>query len=186
MNKVVLVDNFDSFVYNIAQYVGEAGADITVLRNNVSWQDIIEREPDRIILSPGPGHPRDSGVTLDVIKHAEVPVLGVCLGHQAIGHIFGAEIVQDETPIHGKTSSISHTGKGIFKDVPSPFTATRYHSLIINQNSVPEELEVIAETESNVIMGIQHKERPRVGLQFHPESILTQGGRKILHNFLEW
>ncbi|MHA1771580.1 MAG: anthranilate synthase component II [Candidatus Thorarchaeota archaeon] len=184
MSRVVIIDNVDSFVYNIAQYLGELGADIVVLRNHVSLADIMQENPDKIVLSPGPGHPKDSKVTLDVIRSTEVPVLGVCLGHQAIGYLFGAEIVRAERPIHGKTSLISHTETGLFKDLPNPVRATRYHSLVIDETTLPSELQVTARTNDGLIMGIRHRTRPLLGVQFHPESILTQGGRTLLSNFL--
>ncbi|MCF2137885.1 MAG: aminodeoxychorismate/anthranilate synthase component II [Candidatus Thorarchaeota archaeon] len=184
MSRVVIIDNVDSFVYNIAQYLGELGADIVVLRNHVSLADILQKNPDKIVLSPGPGHPKDSRVTLDVIRSAEVPVLGVCLGHQAIGYIFGAEVVRAERPIHGKTSLITHTGNGLFTNLPNPIRATRYHSLVIDETTLPQELQVTARTDDGLIMAIRHRSRPLFGVQFHPESILTQGGRTLLSNFL--
>ncbi len=185
MNRVVIIDNFDSFVYNIAQYMGELGAEVVVLRNRVSLAQVLEYNPERIVLSPGPGHPRDSGVTLEIIRSVDVPILGVCLGHQAIGQVFGADVVRADRPIHGKTSLIVHDEQGIFKDVPNPVRATRYHSLVIDESTISTELQVAARTDSGLIMAVRHKTRPIMGVQFHPESILTQDGRTMLENFLE-
>ncbi len=184
MTKVVIVDNFDSFVYNIAQYAGALGADVSVIRNDSPLGRIEQRNPDHIILSPGPGHPRNARVTNQVIKHLDVPILGICLGHQAIGYVLGADVLRGAAPVHGKASLIKHDGQGIFRDVPNPLRGTRYHSLVIDPESLPDELRVIARS-GQEIMGIEHRRRTLIGLQFHPESILTQSGRLLLRNFLE-
>jgi anthranilate synthase/aminodeoxychorismate synthase-like glutamine amidotransferase len=188
MVKVLLIDNYDSFVHNIAQYLGEMGAEVIVMRNDVTYEDVKGIEPDRIVLSPGPGHPTDSGICLKILQilAKEVPTLGVCLGHQALVHEYGGKIVRAKELIHGKTSEIHHEGEGLFKRIPTPFSATRYHSLIAeNGKSVPDCLDITARTEDGIIMAVQHKQYPIHGLQFHPESILTQYGRDILRNFLE-
>lgn len=185
--RVLVIDNYDSFTYNLVQYLGELGAEVLVRRNDkVTPQEILELNPDRIVISPGPCTPDESGVSLDVIGQLsdKVPILGVCLGHQSIGQVFGARIVRGE-PVHGKTSKILHDGEGIYAGVEQGFQATRYHSLIIEPDSVPDSLEITARTEDGVIMGVRHREYPVEGVQFHPESILTSSGKDILKNFLE-
>jgi anthranilate synthase component 2 len=189
MTDVVVIDNYDSFTYNLVQYLGELGADVRVMRNDaVSVADVRAAKPECIVISPGPGRPEQAGVSMDVIRElgAETPVLGVCLGHQAIGAAFGGSVVRAETPMHGKTSTIEHDGRGIFRGINSPFVASRYHSLIVADVDLPSELEVTARTrEDGTIMGLQHRTRPIYGVQFHPESILTGEGLRILRNFLE-
>ena len=185
---LLIIDNYDSFTYNIVQYLGELGAQVMVFRNDkVTLQEIQDLSPDRIVISPGPGDPAvDGGVSNEVIRElgSETPILGVCLGHQCIGHVYGGTISRAETLMHGKTSSVYHNGKGLYTGVPSPFKATRYHSLIV-EDPVPECLEVTAFTRDGEIMGLKHKEHPVQGVQFHPESILTEHGKRILLNFLE-
>ncbi len=185
MSNALIVDNYDSFVYNIAQYIGELGASVSVVRNDTAIKQALLASPERIILSPGPGHPRDSGLSLDLIETAKVPILGICLGHQAIGYSFGAKIVRGKKPIHGKTSAIIHKQQGIFAGLESPINATRYHSLVIDADTIPSDMYVLARTYDGTIMAIQHQKRPIVGVQFHPESILTQGGKRMLRNFME-
>ena len=183
--KVVVVDNFDSFTYNLVQYLGELGAEVTVKRSTATFDEIIALQPDRIVISPGPGHPRDSRLSLELIQNAGVPILGVCLGHQAIAEAFGGRVRRAEKPVHGKASSIRHSRRGVFKGLPQPFNAVRYHSLVIDRQDLPDCLEVTAETKDGEIMAVQHRERPIYGVQFHPESILTENGRAIIKNFLE-
>jgi len=185
--RILIIDNYDSFVYNIAQYLGEMGAEIIVERNDISLEEAMAAKPDRIVLSPGPGHPKDSGVTLDILRTMSrtIPTLGVCLGHQAMGLVFGGTIERAANLLHGKTSPIHHTGTGIFADVPTPITATRYHSLVIAREGFPDQLEITGRTEADEIMAVQHREYPIYGVQFHPESILTEHGKDILRNFLE-
>ena len=185
---LVMIDNYDSFTYNIVQYLGELGAQVEVFRNDeVTLQEIHDLSPDRIVISPGPGVPEDDGgISNDVIREfgSKTPTLGVCLGHQCIGHVYGAKISRAERLMHGKTSSVYHNGKRLYTGVPSPFKATRYHSLIV-EDPLPESLEVTAFTRDGEIMGLVHKEYPVIGVQFHPESILTEHGKRILLNFLE-
>ncbi|HOX38412.1 MAG TPA: aminodeoxychorismate/anthranilate synthase component II [Candidatus Brocadiia bacterium] len=185
---IVLIDNYDSFTYNLVQRIGELGvADMVVHRNDkVSIPEIEAARPDRIIISPGPCTPLEAGVSNEVIRHfaGKVPILGVCLGHQCIAHVFGAAVVRHRRLMHGKTSMITHDGRGIFKGLPSPFEATRYHSLSVQEDTLPDCLEVTARAEPDEIMGIRHKEFAVEGLQFHPESYLTEIGPKILLNFL--
>jgi anthranilate synthase/aminodeoxychorismate synthase-like glutamine amidotransferase len=185
---LLIIDNYDSFTYNIVQYLGELGAQVIVYRNDkVTIQDIQDLSPDRIVISPGPGDPAvDGGVSNEVIRELgpETPILGVCLGHQCIGQVYGGTISRAEKLMHGKTSSVYHNGKGLYTGVPSPFKATRYHSLIV-EDPVPECLEVTAFTRDGEIMGLKHKEHPVQGVQFHPESILTEHGKRIFLNFLE-
>jgi anthranilate synthase component 2 len=185
---VLVVDNYDSFTYNLVQYLGELGADLRVVRNDVmTWQDIRAMAPDRIVISPGPGRPEDAGVTMDVIHHLgdRVPVLGVCLGHQAIGAVFGGQVVRASVPMHGKTSPIEHDGRGVFAGLPHPFVASRYHSLVVADRDLPPSLEVSARTtDEGIIMGLRHRTFPIHGVQFHPESILTRDGKQLLQNFL--
>ncbi|HSH01844.1 MAG TPA: aminodeoxychorismate/anthranilate synthase component II [Anaerolineae bacterium] len=183
---IVMIDNYDSFTYNLVQYFGELGAEIQVFRNDqVTVAEIEAIGPDHIVISPGPGDPTDGGISNEVLKHfgPSVPVLGVCLGHQCLGHVYGGNVLRAERLMHGKTSSVYHEGKGLFNGVPSPFKATRYHSLIVEE-PLPESLEVTAFTRDGEVMGLRHKEYPSVGVQFHPESILTEHGKRILGNFL--
>jgi anthranilate synthase/aminodeoxychorismate synthase-like glutamine amidotransferase len=183
---IVVIDNYDSFTYNLVQYFGELGADLRVFRNDaVTVAEVQDLEPDAIVLSPGPGRPEGSGVCLRIVEelHKRLPILGVCLGHQAIAHVFGGTIDQAPRLMHGKTSAIHHTGQGIFASFPSPFTATRYHSLIVKEPA-PDGFDVTAFTAEGEIMAIQHKAHPLYGVQFHPESILTPHGKRLLENFL--
>ncbi len=185
---ILVIDNYDSFVYNLVQYLGELEKNIKVYRNDkISISEIRRLKPARIILSPGPGRPEKAGICVELIdKFKETtPILGVCLGHQAIGICFGAKVQRAQKIMHGKTSLIFHNRKGIFKDIPSPFSATRYHSLIVLEDDFPSSLKIIAWTKENEIMGIQHRKFSIYGVQFHPESILTTQGKKILKNFLE-
>jgi anthranilate synthase/aminodeoxychorismate synthase-like glutamine amidotransferase len=185
---VLVIDNYDSFTYNLVQYLGELGADVRVMRNDsITVEDVIEAKPDRIVISPGPGRPEDAGVTMSVIRECgrQTPILGVCLGHQAIGAAFGGDVVRAAAPMHGKTSTIEHDGRGVFTGIAGPFVASRYHSLIVAEPSLPAELEVAARTaDGAAIMGLRHREWPVHGVQFHPESILTGEGKTILGNFL--
>jgi anthranilate synthase/aminodeoxychorismate synthase-like glutamine amidotransferase len=188
---VFVLDNYDSFTYNLVQYLGELGADVVVRRNDqVTVEEIKELAPDRILLSPGPCTPEDAGITIEVVKKfaGKVPVLGVCLGHQAIGAAFGGNVIRAPHLMHGKTSEVSHDNKTIFHGLPSPMTATRYHSLIVEELSLPDELEVSAYTTerdgTKTIMGLRHREFPVEGVQFHPESVLTSAGKKLVENFL--
>ncbi len=185
--RILMVDNYDSFTYNIVQYIGELGFDVCVWRSKeVDIDDVAEFSPDRIIISPGPGWPKDAGISKGVIErfYKDVPILGICLGHQCIGEVFGARIVHAKRLMHGKVSKIYHTGRGIFLGIPQGFIATRYHSLVIDSNGLPDELEIIAHTQDNEIMAIRHKRHQVWGVQFHPESILTEYGHKLLENFL--
>jgi anthranilate synthase/aminodeoxychorismate synthase-like glutamine amidotransferase len=189
---IFVLDNYDSFTYNLVQYLGEFGADIQVARNNqITVEEIDSLAPSRILISPGPCTPQDAGISMDVIRHfaGKIPVLGVCLGHQAIGAVFGGKVIRAANLMHGKTSEIKHDGKTIFRGVTSPFTATRYHSLIVSEDGLPPELEVSARTKdadgTNVIMGLRHRHYPVEGVQFHPESVLTSEGKKLIRNFLE-
>ena len=186
---VVVVDNYDSFTYNLVQYLGELGADVRVMRNDAVTVEIIRAaRPDHIVISPGPGRPEDAGVTMDVIRELgrETPILGVCLGHQAIGAVFGGSVIRAAVPMHGKTSTIEHDGRGIFTGITEPFLASRYHSLIVSDEGLPLALEVTARTkEDRTIMGLRHRSWPVHGVQFHPESILTGEGHRLLRNFLE-
>ncbi len=184
---LVMIDNYDSFTYNLVQYLGELGQVIKVHRNDqVTVDEVVREKPERIVISPGPCTPNEAGVSNDILRRfaGEVPILGVCLGHQCIGHVFGGEIVRAARLMHGKTSMIQHDGKTIFKDLPNPFEATRYHSLIIKRETLPQCLEVTAETDQGEIMGVRHKDHLVEGVQFHPESILTQAGKDLLRNFL--
>lgn len=186
---VLVLDNYDSFTYNLVQYLGELGAQVTVVRNDVATVDeIVAMRPDRIVISPGPGRPEDAGVTMALIARMgdTTPILGVCLGHQAIGAVFGGTVKRAPVPMHGKTSTIEHDSRGVFSGLTAPFQASRYHSLIVADEGLPEDLEVTARTrEDRLIMGLRHRRKPIHGVQFHPESILTEEGRKILRNFLE-
>jgi anthranilate synthase/aminodeoxychorismate synthase-like glutamine amidotransferase len=184
---LLLIDNYDSFTFNLAQYLGELGHGPVVRRNDeVTIGEVEAMVPERIVISPGPGRPEDAGITIDVIRRlgSRVPVLGVCLGHQAIGHAFGGDVVRAPMLMHGKTSTVQHDGRGVFSGVAQPFVAGRYHSLIV-ASPPPASLEISARTDEGVIMGLRHREWPVHGVQFHPESVLTGEGRKILRNFLE-
>jgi len=186
--KVLIIDNYDSFTFNLVQLIGKFTDDIIVKRNDkITIEEIKEINPDKILISPGPGVPKDSGISLDVIKSLgqNTPVLGVCLGHQAIGEMFGAKVVNAPELMHGKSSGVLHNRKGIYKEVRQNFDAGRYHSLIIDLDSVPSVLEITSKTEDNIIMGVKHKKFPIEGIQFHPESILTPEGEKIIKNWLE-
>jgi len=185
---ILMIDNYDSFTYNLVQYLGELGQVVKVFRNDaLTLQEIKKINPSKIVISPGPGRPEDAGISCDVIKEfaGVIHILGVCLGHQAIGYVFGGKIVQAQKLMHGKTSKIYHNKKGIFKGIPNPFLATRYHSLLVERKSLPHCLEVIAETKEKEIMGLKHKSYPIWGVQFHPESILTKSGKQILDNFIK-
>jgi anthranilate synthase/aminodeoxychorismate synthase-like glutamine amidotransferase len=184
---ILVLDNYDSFTYNLVQYFGELGAELTVKRNDeITVAEIAALKPEKICISPGPCTPREAGISCEVIRAfgATTPILGVCLGHQCIGDVFGGVVVRAERLMHGKTSPILHDGKGVFAGLPSPFEATRYHSLIVRRDSVPEVLEICAETAENEIMGLRHRQYPVHGVQFHPESILTPEGKQLLKNFL--
>ncbi len=184
---LLIIDNYDSFTYNLVQYFGELGCELVVKRNDqMSFDDVEALNPERICISPGPGRPRDAGLSSGLIERfgPHTPVLGVCLGHQCIGEVYGAEVVRAPRLMHGKTSPVAHNGTGVFADLPNPFTATRYHSLIVRRESLPACLEITAETAEGEIMGLRHREFPVHGVQFHPESILTIDGRKLLENFL--
>ena len=186
--SVLLVDNYDSFTYNLYQYLGELGARTRVVRHDeITVDEALEMAPDRIVISPGPGTPDDAGISLDLIRRAagRVPLLGVCLGHQALGQAFGGRVVRAPKLMHGKTSEIHHDGRTVFTGLPKPFTATRYHSLVVARETVPAALEISAWTDDGVVMGLRHKEHPLEGVQFHPESILTAAGKDLLRNFLE-
>ena len=186
--KLLVIDNYDSFTYNLVQLFGEmSDVDLAVKRNDqVTFDEIKKLKPDRICISPGPGRPENAGITSDVIRGlgSSVPILGVCLGHQCIAQVFGGEVVRAEKLMHGKTSQIRHQGRGVFKNLAEPLEATRYHSLIVKRESLPNSLEITAETDEAEIMGLQHRQFPIHGVQFHPESILTTEGRKLLANFL--
>ena len=188
---VFVLDNYDSFTYNLVQYLGELGEEVVVRRNDlVSLDEIEAMRPARIVLSPGPCTPQEAGISIDLIRHfaGKLPILGVCLGHQAIGAAFGGNIIRASTLMHGKTSQVEHDGRGIFRGVPSPLTCTRYHSLIVEEATLPPELEITARAierdGSAVIMGVRHRQVPVEGVQFHPESVLTQSGKQIVANFL--
>ena len=184
---ILVIDNYDSFTYNLVQYLGELGAKLEVVRNDAMDVAALARlRPERIVISPGPGNPDQAGVSLEVIRRLgpTTAILGVCLGHQAIGQAFGATVARARTQMHGKTSEIRHDGRGVFSGLPSPFVATRYHSLVVLADTVPEELEVAARAEDGEIMGLRHRRHPIEGVQFHPESILTVEGKRLLGNFL--
>ena len=183
--KVLVIDNYDSFVYNLVQYVGERGVEVVVKRNDVGIEELRKVEADRIIISPGPGRPENAGFSVEVVKKFSCPILGVCLGHQVIGHAFGAEIGYARRIMHGKVSVIHHDSRGILKGMKNPFHATRYHSLVVCEDDFPSCLEISARTEDGEIMGIRHRTLPIEGVQFHPESILTEAGKKIVENFLK-
>jgi anthranilate synthase/aminodeoxychorismate synthase-like glutamine amidotransferase len=185
---ILMIDNYDSFTFNLVQYLGILGENIKVRRNDkVSLDEIKKMAPSRIVISPGPGRPVDAGMSKDIIRHfyKEIPILGVCLGHQCIGEVFGAEVINSGVVIHGKTSKIYHDGKSIFTGVENPFEAARYHSLILKKDTIPSSLEVTAHTEDGIIMGVRHKNYKLEGIQFHPESFLTPVGLKILKNFID-
>jgi anthranilate synthase component 2 len=188
MPAVTLIDNYDSFTFNLAHYLGALGAEVSVWRNDaISIADVLAGRPDAIVLSPGPGVPNDAGICLDLIRAAKssIPVLGVCLGHQAIGEVCGGRVVRAPLPMHGKLSRISHNSRGVFRGINGPFQATRYHSLIVERAGAPDELEITAETDDGLIMGVSHRDLPLHGVQFHPESILSEHGSRILQNFLD-
>ena len=186
--RVLVIDNYDSFVYNLVQYLGELGAEPVVHRHDaLSLGELRALEPDAVLVSPGPGRPEDAGVSNEVIKafgESGVPVLGVCLGHQCIGEVYGGQIERAPRVMHGKTSEITHDGAGVFAGLANPCTATRYHSLVVARDSVPDALEVTAESDDGLVMGLRHRDLPIEGVQFHPESILTEGGHDLLRNFL--
>ncbi len=185
--KVLVIDNYDSFVYNLVQYLGELDAEPIVKRHDaITINEVQEMSPHALLISPGPGNPKQAGISVDLIKWAagKIPVLGICLGHQCIGEAWGGKIVHAPQVMHGKTSLISHNESGLFKGIESPFNATRYHSLMVDPESFPEELEITAKTDDGLIMGVKHKEFEIHGLQFHPESILTSYGHKLIENFL--
>jgi anthranilate synthase/aminodeoxychorismate synthase-like glutamine amidotransferase len=185
--RVVVIDNYDSFTYNLVQYLGELGAEPIVHRHDAVTVDEVEAlEPDAILISPGPGRPEDAGISMAVIERLgpRIPLFGVCLGHQCIGEVFGGKVVRAARVMHGKTSQVRHHGVGVMAGLPDPFEATRYHSLIVERESLPDVLEVTAETEDGVIMGLRHRQLPIEGVQFHPESILTSVGKELLTNFL--
>lgn len=185
---ILIIDNYDSFTYNLVQYLGEMNVELNVVRNDkISIDEIRKLHPEGIVISPGPCTPKEAGVSVPLIKefYKKIPILGVCLGHQSIGEAFGGDIVKAPNVVHGKTSEVLHDGKGIFKSIPNRFLATRYHSLVIAQKTMPNELEVTATTQDGVVMGVQHKQYPIFGVQFHPESIATQHGKILLRNFVE-
>jgi anthranilate synthase/aminodeoxychorismate synthase-like glutamine amidotransferase len=187
MNKILIVDNYDSFTYNLVQYFGELGCEVLVKRNDaITVAEIETLRPERICISPGPGRPEDAGISNEIVRAlgSKIPILGVCLGHQCIGAVFGGEIVAAPRLMHGKTSPVRHNNSGIFTELPNPFEATRYHSLIVRRETLPACLEITAETAEGEIMGVQHQEFPIHGVQFHPESILTAEGKALLRNFL--
>jgi para-aminobenzoate synthetase component 2 len=184
---IVMIDNYDSFTYNLVQYLGELGEELQVIRNDqISIKELEEIAPDFIMISPGPCTPDDAGISLDVIRHfaGKIPLFGVCLGHQAIGQVFGGKVIRAERLMHGKTSPVYHDNKTIFESIPSPYQATRYHSLIVEKESLPDCLEISAWTEEGEIMGLRHKELAVEGVQFHPESIITDHGKQLLQNFI--
>ena len=188
MTRILVIDNFDSFVYNLVQYLGELGAEPVVIRNNeMSVHDAVALQPDGVLLSPGPGRPEDAGILCDAIREfaGRVPVFGVCLGHQAIGQVYGGNVVRAPELLHGKTSPIHHSNEGVFAGLPNPMPATRYHSLIIERETLPETLNVTAQTESGMIMGVRHHKLDVEGVQFHPESILTTSGHDMIGNFVQ-
>jgi len=187
---ILVIDNYDSFTYNLVQYLGELKQDVRVVRNDeIEVADIERMAPERILISPGPCTPKEAGISVDVIREfaGKIPILGVCLGHQSLGYAFGGKIVRAKKLMHGKTSQIRHDGKGVFKGLKNPFTATRYHSLVIEKKSRPRDLIVTATSEDGEIMGVRHRKIPALeGVQFHPESVLTEGGRDLLRNFLRF
>ena len=185
---LLIIDNYDSFTYNLVQYFGELGAELRVFRNDqITVDEVAALKPGRLCVSPGPCTPKEAGISCEVIRTLgpRIPTLGVCLGHQSIGDVYGGDVIRAPRLMHGKTSPILHTGKGVFRGLPNPFEATRYHSLIVRRENLPDCLEITAETEEGEIMGLQHREFPIHGVQFHPESILTTEGKKLLKNFLD-
>ena len=185
--RVLVMDNYDSFVYNLVQYLGELGAEPLVHRNDsLTLDEVVALDPDGVLISPGPGNPDGAGLSNEVISHftGRRPVLGVCLGHQCIGQVFGGTVVRAPDVMHGKTSSISHSGTGVFTGLPEPLEATRYHSLVVDRDSVPDVLEITAESDDGLVMGLRHRDAPTEGVQFHPESILTVAGHDLVNNFL--
>jgi para-aminobenzoate synthetase component II len=185
---ILLLDNYDSFTYNLAQYLGQMGQKLAVRRNDqITLDEIAALRPERILISPGPATPQEAGISIPLIQRfaGEIPILGVCLGHQAIGAAFGGRVIRAKKLMHGKTSEIEHDGRGVFEDLPKPFTATRYHSLIVERETLPAELEISAETDDGVIMGLRHRKFRVEGVQFHPESVLTTSGFDLLKNFLK-
>lgn len=185
--NLLFIDNYDSFTYNLVHYMSELGANVDVIRNDaLSVKEIMDKKPDGIVLSPGPCTPNEAGICLDLIQHVQnnIPILGVCLGHQSIGQAFGGKVVRAPEVMHGKTSPIYHKYQGVFENLPSPFTATRYHSLMVERSSLPDCFDITAETSDGLIMGIQHKSLPLHGVQFHPESIASEHGHSLLGNFM--
>lgn len=185
---ILVIDNYDSFTYNLVQYLGELGAELRVFRNDeITIEQAVALKPEKVLVSPGPCTPKEAGISCDIIREfgARIPLFGVCLGHQSIGDVYGGKVIRAERLMHGKTSPMIHEGKSVFNGLPSPFEATRYHSLIIERESIPDCLEITAWTAEGEIMGVQHKEHPVHGVQFHPESILTIEGKKLLQNFLD-
>ncbi len=186
--RLLMIDNYDSFTYNLYQYLGEMGAEVDVIRNDAeTLESLLARDPDGVVISPGPGIPEEAGVSVEVVERFAArgtPVFGVCLGHQSIGLAYGGRIVRARSIMHGKTSLMHHEGQGVFEGLPAPFEATRYHSLVIEPDSCPEILEITARTEDGEIMGVRHRELPVEGVQFHPESILTEAGKQLLGNFI--
>jgi len=185
---ILVIDNYDSFTYNLVQYLGELGAEMKIFRNDkITIADAVALRPEKVLVSPGPCSPKEAGISCDIIREfgPRVPLLGVCLGHQSIGEVYGGKVVRAERLMHGKTSPMLHQGESVFKGLPSPFDATRYHSLIVERASLPSCLKITAETAEGEIMGLQHTEHPVHGVQFHPESILTQHGKQLLQNFLD-
>ncbi|HIA76326.1 MAG TPA: aminodeoxychorismate/anthranilate synthase component II [Dehalococcoidia bacterium] len=186
---ILLIDNYDSFTYNLYQYLAELGAEISVVRNDkITLEEITEMDPDKIVISPGPCTPEKAGISNDVIKHfgPTTPTLGVCLGHQCVGYSYGGVVGNAGEIMHGKTSPVQHDGKGVFNGLPNPFNAVRYHSLAIFKEDLPDDLEITAWTENGLIMGVRHKNHPVEGIQFHPESIMTENGKELLGNFLKY
>jgi len=184
---LLLIDNYDSFTYNLFQYLCELGQEVVVVRNDkTSIEEIEKMQPEKIVISPGPGTPLDAGISNDVIRHfgASLPILGVCLGHQCMGYVYGGVVEQAGEIMHGKSSIIHHTGKGVFAGLPNPFSAIRYHSLIVRREGLPDCLEITAQTENGIIMGLRHHQHPVEGIQFHPESFMTEAGKDLLRNFL--
>ena len=185
--KIIMIDNYDSFTYNLVQYLGELGAEIDIFRNDkITIEEIEKIKPEKIVISPGPGKPQNAGISVNLVKAfaGKIPILGVCLGHQSIGYAFGAEITHAKKLMHGKTSMIRHDGKTIFKNLPDPFEATRYHSLVIKKDTLSDDFQITAKSEDEEIMGIRHKKYALEGIQFHPESIMTAAGKELLKNFL--
>ena len=185
---LLMIDNYDSFTYNLYQYLAELGAEVVTVRNDkTTLEDIEDMAPDGIIVSPGPSTPLEAGISNDVIRHfgSKIPTLGVCLGHQCVGHVYGARVDRANEIMHGKTSMIHHDGKGVFEGLPNPFEAIRYHSLVVFPETLPDSLEITAQTGNGLIMGLRHKEHPVEGVQFHPESIMTPQGKPLLQNFLD-